>query len=270
LRTAVSANVEMLFHYQPMNMNYIESVILGGRLHFSNPHEFNDPWDCRPCFSKARLDNPEVKDAHIKYAIDLMRRHYQIPEGELARRAAFMQGDRRFLEARLDELTYALSVAIRQKYRVYCLSSLADSFLMWAHYAKSHSGVCFGFTSQSEIFSGALEVNYKIDYPEIDLTDSDDMQNLGKMLLTKADAWSYEKEFRLVAKEGESENFLTVNDGFLEFNPNDLKRVIVGCLMAEGDLSEIRRLISKRTQPIELYSVKPIPDRYSLSLHRLM
>lgn len=250
-------------------MDYIKSVILENRLYFSNPHEFNDPWDCRPCFSKAKFDHPDVREAHINYAVDLMRRHYKIPEEELIRRAAIMREDRKFLEKRADELTHALGIAIRHNYRVYCLSSVADSFLMWAHYTRSHKGICLGFSTRSEIFSGALEVNYGVEYPEIDLTDSDDMQNLVKILLTKAEGWSYEKEFRLIAKEGESENFLVVNNGFLEFDARDLKTIIVGCLMSEETIAELRILINQRAEPIELQVVRPIPNRYGFTLQSL-
>lgn len=269
MKTAITARLDALYHYQPFRADYVEDLLLRHRIKFSDPHTFNDPWDCRPQFSKSILDDREAYTRHVVYAVDLMRRWYGIPEEELARRAEILRRDRAFLEARIDEITAAMATAIRDKYRVYCLSGFSDSFLMWAHYTSSHKGVCFGFKTRSEVFCGALEVTYLEKYPVIDFSTEDEMAFMGDTLLTKAEAWRYEREFRLIAKEGESEEFLTVQDGFLSFSPDDVTVVIVGCSMPDADLATLRSIIAQREKAVDLYVARPAPDRYVLVLQRL-
>jgi hypothetical protein len=129
--------------------------------------------------------------------------------------------------------------------------------------------VCFGFRTHSDVFCGALEINYSTDYPEIDFSNSDDMQSFVKILLTKAKDWSYEKEFRVIAKEGESEEFLTLKNGMLNISRTDLTTVIVGCSTSAENIEAIRRMISEREQPVDLFAAKPAPNRYTLSLQPL-
>jgi hypothetical protein len=43
--------------------------------------------------------------------------------------------------------------ALCQSYRVYCLSEVCDSSLMWAHYADSHQGVCLEFDALAAPFT---------------------------------------------------------------------------------------------------------------------
>lgn len=268
-RTAIEAGVEKLFHYQKFHENYVADVLLRDRIRYSDPRTFNDPWDCRPRFSKALLSDPAAYERHVKYAIDIQRRILRIPEEELARREKILRADRAFMEARIDECTQAMCDAVGQQYRVYCLSSLPDSFLMWAHYTNSHKGVCFGFETESDRFCGALEVKYSKTYPAIDLSSEDELALLHDAQLTKAEQWSYEKEFRLLAKEGGSEKSLSVTDGFASFETRDLSMIVVGCLIEDADLGTLRKLISKRRSPVELYQVRPAPDRYELILQRL-
>ena len=263
MRTAIQAGRGMLYHYQAPNLAHIANTLLNNQIKFSDPHTFNDPWDCRPCFSKAFLDNPEARERHVQYAIDVMRRHKGIPEPELKRRADILRKDRAFIERRVDEITEAAAAAIREKYRVYCLSAVPDSFLMWAYYTGSHQGVCMGFTTRCETFCGALEVNYVEDYPAIDITESDEAA-LTNILLTKASAWKHESEFRLVAKEGTSEGFLTVKDGIYEILPTDLKVVIVGCCASNAHVASIKQILSERKHPVQLLAMRPVRNRYVL------
>jgi hypothetical protein len=147
-RTAIEAGVKTLFHYQKFHSDYVADVLLGNRIRYSDPRTFNDPWDCRPRFSKSVLNDPAAYERHVKYAIHIQRRILRISEAELARREKILRADRVFMEARIDECTQAMSEAVGEQYRVYCLSSLPDNFLMWAHYTDSHKGVCFGFETR--------------------------------------------------------------------------------------------------------------------------
>ena len=267
--TSIDGGIETLFHYQVFNRDHIAEVLLNNRIKFSNPATFNDPWDCKPCFSKTLLSNPKIYKKHVEYFTDLGRRILRLPEEELERRKLILESNRNFMEERIDECTDAMRQGIEKEYRVYCLSTLKDSALMWAHYTDKHTGICLGFKTKANTFCGALRVDYPKDYPLIDLTAEDERELLEKSLLTKANDWSYEQEYRLIAKEGQATDFLVVHDGFLTLDPEELQELTVGCLIDENDLIAIRKLIKASKRDIAVYRASPSKEHYSLVMDRI-
>ncbi|MEJ6785598.1 DUF2971 domain-containing protein [Aminobacter sp. Piv2-1] len=114
---------------------------------------------------------------------------------------------------------------------VLCMSEAWDSPLMWAHYAESHKGMVLGFDVPERAF-------YKVDYTgkrpslaDMGLSALDDItpEDIKRLTRTKADGWSYEREYRayLALKDG-----VEINGAvhyFLPFSTNlRLREVIVG------------------------------------------
>jgi hypothetical protein len=268
-QTAVVAGENRLYHYQPLKLDYLEDFLLSNSVKFSNPAGFNDPWDCKPTFSKSILDDPAIYQQNVEYAIDLMRRRFGIDESELQRRRKVLNGDRNILEARIDELSEAMHEAILQDYRVYCMATRPDNFLMWAHYARSHSGVCLGFDTRSEMFCGALRVSYLASYPVIDFSSKDEAKLLHDTLLVKSEHWSYEEEFRVIAKEGSTEEFMSLRNGFAEIVPKTLTSITFGCY-ADGKMIEaVKEILRRRRSKPRLFQVRPAADEYRLTRQRM-
>ena len=44
--TAATMGLDRLYHYQPFDPDRLSKIILDKDLYFSNPEDFNDPWDC--------------------------------------------------------------------------------------------------------------------------------------------------------------------------------------------------------------------------------
>lgn len=266
INTAIEKELVYLYHYQKFKEEYVADLLLNNRIKFSNPRSFNDPWDCRINFSKKILDDPEKYKTGVEYAIDLQRRHLQIPEPELLIRRERLTKDRVFMEAIIDEYTQSMNDVIENDYRVYCLSSEPANCLMWAHYSDSHKGLCFGFKTKSDVFSEAMEVNYSEFYPELNHAEEDEIKFFRDALLTKAEAWSYENEFRLIAKTHDSESFFTLENGYLSFSPEDLVCVIIGCSALEDDIQMLKKILNKRNLPVKLFQARPASDKYSLKI----
>ena len=76
-----------------------------------------------------------------------------------------------------------------------------DSYLMWSHYGKSHSQVCFEIDFKTNKYLGGPS---EVQYPESLVSNRDKFENtvrgeLGLNLVTnKLKQWSYEKEVRLI------------------------------------------------------------------------
>lgn len=273
--SAKDKNIPFLYHYQKFNEEYIADLLLNDRIKFSNPSGFNDPWDCRLNFSKVLLENPEIYSANVEYATDLLRRHSATPEDELVKKAKELRTSKSLMEARFDEFSVGMNDAIIKDYRVYCLSTDPTNHLMWAHYAKdsdgkdAHKGVCFGFNTGNPIFSEALEVTYTENYPQLNPAEEDGCKFLRDVLFTKAKEWEREREYRLVAKENDSEEFFILNDGYLSFNSQNLACVIVGCSMPESDIQKLKSIIVSRKDHVDLFQVHPAKEKYSFEIRKI-
>ena len=95
--------------------------------------------------------------------------------------------------------------------RVFCVSEERDNLLMWAHYAKDHTGVVFEFLSLPEL-ENPLSVARKVEYvssPPPFFSESEWLENIlslsrfdietlnRRYVYYKSYHWRYEKEWRV-------------------------------------------------------------------------
>src|SRR5579872_1864775 len=140
---AAALKIASLHHYQRYKPEWLEQILNDNRLYFSDPRNFNDPWDFRPNFASDILDNPVVYERHAQWFEAVSRKHApHLPEAEHLRRAARIRKDRPFLEKMITDFSAGMAQAAGDRYRVYCVSTKPDNTLMWSHYAGSHAGVC--------------------------------------------------------------------------------------------------------------------------------
>ncbi|MDF3086372.1 DUF2971 domain-containing protein [Burkholderia sola] len=121
---------------------------------------------------------------------------------------------------------------------VICFSTDWKNPVMWAHYGAKHYGVCLGFDIPDE---HAMQISYesnRLDF-NIDLSTHNagvTPEMVKAMLLTKFEAWRYEKEYRVVAElqdKGEDGHY------YAEFGENlMLREVIIGvrCEASQQDV----------------------------------
>ena len=146
LHTASSMNVERLYHYQPYDQARLAQVVVNRELYFSNPKDFNDPWDCRPWFDSKSVHDPEVLNRHAAWYAKITRRlRPDIPDTEVERRADHIRKNPDWLKDRLAECSTEIQADIQKRYRVYCLGSRSDNELMWAHCTGKHTGLSSTF-----------------------------------------------------------------------------------------------------------------------------
>lgn len=120
---------------------------------------------------------------------------------------------------------------IDRKHGLLCFCRSWKNPVLWAHYAKNHTGVCYGFDVDPKIFVDVRYVSEKL-YPDLSVENfyehvgQDQMTDL---FATKFIHWSYEEEVRLLILFSES-----VPKNELVFQPfsekMQLKQVIVGPL----------------------------------------
>ena len=253
-----------LFHYKRFVEAHLISLLAERKVRFSRPDGFNDPWDCRVHY-RTPTDPAELQRL-VGWMTEMHRKHYpSVSEAARALRAYDLKSNPSKLNAEIAKNEKSMYQAICKQYRVYCLSEKPDSPLMWAHYAASHTGVCLEFDATRAPFTretGASQVAYRTTYPAYD------MVAVGyEPLVTKADAWSCEAEWRLIAEERkfarEPLTMKTDND-FLTLPPGVLNSVIVGSLADEPSRRRIEQLVRTHAPDVVVRQTTVALDRYEL------
>lgn len=271
---ARTARVDRLYHYQAFTPDRAEDgerllgTLADGKIYMSRPNSFNDPWDCRPWYNTNVASDPTVFQRNLDSYAALTRRMFPgIPDNEMRRRVeAYRRNPAAFVDC-IPQISAGMWEAINDRYRVYCLSPKSDSELMWAHYGRSHTGICLEFSAEEPPLSGALKVSYQTDYPSYDWA-SDDLHEVLSVLLTKSIAWSYEEEFRLVLQSQQYVDDPRVYScdatGHFKLPVGALKRIILGSLATQQTLVAIADLIKQSRSPISLVRAFMANDRYRI------
>ena len=130
------------------------------RVYFSNPKNFNDPWDCSPYFQAAVED----AESRRKWGERLDAKYKDLPAQLRAQLEARWQGNwydhEELLRRSIDSLSGWVRQLTIERWRIYCLTPHADSVLMWAHYAEKHQGICLEFDARTEQVGRAYRVLY--------------------------------------------------------------------------------------------------------------
>lgn len=111
----------------------------------------------------------------------------------------------------------------------------------------------------------ATQVEYCSAFPTVRLYSKSEDDNLVP-LLTKADVWSYEREYRLVAQErgnSTAHDTLITDDNYLILPQNTLTSIIVGC---QGSVNEVQGVVTRFAPHLPVRVAVRQPDRYALMI----
>jgi hypothetical protein len=255
-----------LYRYQPcIDFARIEAVIANRQLYFSSPASFNDPWDCKVFYDNSKLHESETLERHLKFYGDLCRNAGDSEE-LINQKLGFYRTNVGLFSSSLEEISSLMCEQVEKDYRVYCLSEVSNSELMWSHYSDFHRGLCFEFNAENSLFSSAYKINYTAVFPSVELPDNSIEATL-KPFLNKSISWSYEKEWRFIAKETTAD----IDFGMLITRHNQLIRpigslssVIMGCRFSAENQERLRALLQKVDERVSLKKATRTDNRYEL------
>lgn len=263
---ATESRTPKLYHYEQFCPKYLEDTFVNQRVHFSNPQNFNDPWDCNPWFDMTRVNDPAYRASCIE-----VLRQSPIPSltaDEQRHYEAMMQADPLWLKLLLQKAAAATRKVIAERYRIYCLTPHPDTLLMWSHYSDKHRGICLEFDAGQAVIGGAYQVIYNETFPALDVLRLGPTLDVFQILVNKSSAWHYEDEYRILARDDEADEvppqFLPItNKDFLPLPPGALTAVIAGC---RASFDEIKTLMEKHAPGLPVKRAVQALDRYSLSI----
>lgn len=156
--------VREVFKYRAIN-EYTLSFLTEGAVYFSSPHDFNDPFDSK----------------FVERDLSAQRARFERYWTSLEKQASMLG------VASMRVFEEAMRARAHQS-RIYCLSDVADSVLMWSHYSESHRGICVILEAEEE--AGFLWLRFRgrsFDYSGDQLTRSgtnDTIEKLGTLVAT--------------------------------------------------------------------------------------
>ena len=265
-RTAVQNNVRKLYHYEKFNQAYLTTTLSAHKVHCSDPAALNDPWDCRPWFDENALEEPGVLEDFIQWIFSFAPTS-PVSEVEVRATQAEMRRNPEYRRGILNRFSANFLKMVPVRWRIYCVTPVPDSTLMWSHYADNHRGVCLEFgIDDNPLFGSAREVDYRSAYPK---WTPHTVADVGvQMLLTKSADWSYEHEYRVFGLgEGVNRPFnadpLIAHGGFLSLPRGAIKAVITGC---EADYQQIAQVVRCVAPDVKIKRAARSPSHYRLEI----
>jgi hypothetical protein len=159
--------------------------------------------------------------------------------------------------------------------RIFSVSAIKDSVLMWSHYGEDHTGVVFELNVLPDIDNTLCVADPIIYVPKppvfhtseewvneiIGIETVDQEKIYWEYARTKSDIWSYEQEWRVwdLLPEAGPELFSDY-----PLNYRELSRIYFGCRINNMDKKEIIALARKINPQVLFYQAQKAKDRYGL------
>lgn len=212
----------------------LEYVLKQNTFKFTDPEEFNDPFDC----NERLIDIVISHEQERNFILEAGKKH-NVPRGII----------RKHIKRAGDPRPYQLALKGKKKdFKVSCFSEIDNNILMWSHYANSHRGVCLGFDLDLICEDYVLyPVNYIAGVQQID-----GLANTPYVfyywVTFKANCWAYEREIRAVSKNGKS---------IIGFPKAAVREVIFGCNVKQSTIkSTVKELKQIGYKHLQYYQME--------------
>lgn len=254
---------EVLYKYRDWGDIYHKRLLLEGELYFASLDQFNDPFDGTiphrydpteltedKIFMKylqmAKREHPDWDETRIhEECFEYQRRGYFHDEGYLEK----------FEESALEDL--------KKQFGIVCLCRQPDNFLLWSHYAKSHTGICIGF-DKYRLFEDArcqfAHMVYQEEFPLLGLFDNV-FEHFKKLIGTKSPIWEYEEEYRLTKAEAART--------IVHLRPETIVEVVVGCQMDFKEREKVVNFIRVNLPHVRGYEMRKSKTAFKISREQI-
>ena len=242
-----------LFYKYKAAGEFTDRMITHRELWFSHPEVFNDPFEFRSAVSE--ID----KEAFVKYFHANGLSDNQIEN--------FWEKYEKLEDYNKKEFLQNLNKKHNEFSRVYCMSLVPESILMWSYYANGHKGLCFGFDIKEDLET--FNMPYKVEYPDSNkiplMANFDNVDEVGgwHQMYTKAKCWEHEKEIRIY-KFGEKTNIYC-------YKHLALREIIFGCNATKDVVEHYSSLISEKEglEHVQLKQIVMDGNLFQLKIHDL-
>jgi hypothetical protein len=215
---------------------YTTSSIINSEIYFAPLSSFNDPFE--NIFNIK--DPPPLKPGEI----------LRLPDRIISDNAEYATYIKEYKKVYLEEILLKTGVA--------CFTIDPYNFLMWSHYANSHTGLCIMYFVHKDyaFFKESDRVEYKDELPIIQIGANHIKQGIDA-IWSKSNHWKYEQEFRMIKSD----------IGAHKYKSDALHSVIFGCKMTEKRREEFAELIYSKNSEASLFYAEVHPTKYKLMFY---
>ncbi len=228
----------LLYKYYKVDSN-LENSLIYNYLWFSDPLDFNDPYDCNLSPDTSQATYQEIYD-YLKITFDKDNRGKSIK---------FLEDKVNYFcdnPSEMERLGKEFDKKAVSEIGICCFSENDKALLMWSHYANKHKGICLTFdvNKDKELFT---KHPYKVEYPQIYPIyywprDIGKVKPFRYLIATKSEEWNYENEIRIVRQHYYvKEKFR----GKVNFNKTSLLAIKFGYKSSESEQIKIKAIVEK-------------------------
>lgn len=264
-------NLRYLYKFRHFANEVHLRILTDDEIFFSSARHFNDPFDCRV---PIRYDQG-TRDEIVAYWSRFLANEFpQATQPQRQRMAEEIFDSGRFRTPEGLETATRLSEQFgTTRMGIFSLSPNYRNILMWSHYSISHSGFAVGFLTQdlrnlSLSYTAATRqimllhrVNYSKQYPLLNAYRNSNQERMEGQLLTKADNWDYEDEYRILLQDA-ADTAIRI--------PYDLvSRVILGCQVTDTDKNRMIAILRNRRDKPTLFQAVKADRLFALDFRRV-
>lgn len=221
-----AANHRMSYYSFRSFSTYSLDDIKKEQLSLCHPREFNDPLDTILVYwLNHSIDKTKVSESDFQYLMLLKK------ESENIKIRCLIGSEKKSEKGKIEHV------------------GIEDlSFLMWSHYAHSHTGFCIEYEFDRSLFekdgmSSKIQLVDAVTYPKIITIDKE--PDFKKALFQKSNFWEYEHEMRFVQFDPDSEvDYPTVDC------KNMIKAVYLGVNCSEENKLKMIKAIGNKDIPL--------------------
>lgn len=240
-----SPNSISYIHVRKMQFYYLKKV----KYISISPLNFNDPFDCHPLLIK-------ISDQFIYNTLNQSEFKKVLNRKGFTTSPFYLDFVKKFGKTQVQ----VVNTEILPKVKISCFSERKNNLLMWSHYAKDHTGVCFEFDTKKIIRylgtpsmighdSGGifLRVIYNRERTNYVYKSSNDHLPLMMWMKTKSIDWEYEREIRLV--------FLKREESLLPIPSDLISKIYLGSEISDEIEAQIVALCEANFPNTEIYKM---------------
>lgn len=230
--------------YKYVTIDTALKIIQYSSLQYSNPSDFNDPFELT--FDNFIFD---VDDNNVLQLLDRTKPHLSKDQ-----KIAFMEETRH--NQKLIPQTIASGLdSLKNTIGICCFSSKYDSTLMWSHYAENHSGVCLGFKIGFTEKLFIMNVRYVSEITPMKYWENR-FGVFPMWVFTKSKVWDYENEIRAVRIDGK---------GLTPFDNSCLHEIHFGLRTTLEQRASIEAMLSYTNHQITRYQMFINPKTFDVA-----
>jgi hypothetical protein len=251
--------IKRLYKYIPFDGNLDSSIehdrrkgFENGEIWYSKAKDLNDPYDCRPIIIIDNKQIPEIIKNLTNEEINYLKTKIKFDSTEelllkIINPQRIKHVDRiekhHLILFVFKSYVYRFQFAKLSNIGILSLTEDNSNILMWAHYAKNHSGICLGFERNQKNLLGSLKtrkIRYLKHQPRVSLLETMH-EKYGKseeMFFRKSRHWIHEKEWRNCKPEG--------NKTYQY--PGKLKEIILGVNFPRKNYQLIRDIFGNKVE----------------------